>query len=91
MNLKSKLEDITFSVIQHLPIVPSFLMNWADDYLSRRITELEHETVRQQWDKASLEKTLSEIHERQQDKEKHQWIYLIDASFLFIQFYRIPS
>lgn len=70
MNLKSKLEDITFSVIQHLPIVPSFLMNWADDYLSRRITELEHETVRQQWDKASLEKTLSEIHERQQDKEK---------------------
>lgn len=72
MNLKSKLEDITFSVIQHLPIVPSFLMNWADDYLSRRITELEHETVRQQWDKVSLEKTLSEIHERQQDKEKHQ-------------------
>lgn len=36
MNLKSKLEDITFSVIQHLPIVPSFLMNWADDYLSRK-------------------------------------------------------
>ena len=48
MNLKSKLEDITFSVIQHLPIVPSFLINWADDYLNRRITELNHETIRQQ-------------------------------------------
>jgi hypothetical protein len=72
MNLKSKLEDITFSVIQHLPIIPCFLMNWADNYLNRRIAELNHETIRQQWDKASLEKTLSEIHERQQDKEKHQ-------------------
>ena len=71
MSIKSRLEDIFFSVIQHLPIVPSFLMNWANDYLSRQIAELEHETIRQQWDKASLEKTLSKIHERQQDKEKH--------------------
>ena len=74
MKINSKLEDITFSIIQHLPIVPSVLMNWANDYLNRRIAELEHETLRQQWDKASLEKTLSEIHERherQQDKEKH--------------------
>lgn len=71
MDIKSKSEDIVFSVIQHLPIVPSFLMNWTNDYLSRRIAELGHETLRQQWDKASLEKTLSEIYERQQDKEKH--------------------
>lgn len=71
MEIKSKSEDIVFSVIQHLPVVPSFLMNWANDYLSRRIAELEHETIRQQWDKASLEKTLSEIYERHQDKEKH--------------------
>jgi cell division protein FtsB len=71
MDIKSKSEDIVFSVIRHLPIVPSFLMNWANDYLSRRIAELEHETIRQQWDKASLEKTLSKIHDRQQDKEKH--------------------
>ena len=71
MDIKSKSEDIAFSVIQHLPIVPSFLMNWANDYLSRRIAELEHETIRQQWDKASLEKTVSKIHDWQQDKEKH--------------------
>ena len=71
MKINSKLEDITFSIIQHLPVVPSFLMNWANDYLNQRIAELEHETIRQQWDKASLEKTVSEILDRQQDKEKH--------------------
>ena len=71
MSIKSRLEDIFFSVIQHLPIVPGFLMNWTNDYLNRRITQLQHETIRQQWDKASLEKTLSEINEQQQDKEKH--------------------
>ena len=71
MSIKSRLEDIFFSVIQHLPIVPGFLMNWTNDYLNRRITQLQHETIRQQWDKSSLEKTLSEIHEQQQDKEKH--------------------
>ena len=71
MNIKPKLEAIAFSIIQHLPIIPDFLMNWANDYLNRRITQLQHETLRQQWDKASLEKALSEIHERQQDKEKH--------------------
>lgn len=71
MDIKSKLEDIVFSVIQHLPIVPSFLMNWANDYLNRRIAELEHETLRQQWDKASLEKTVSKMHDWQKDKEKH--------------------
>ena len=69
MKINSKLEDIVFTIIQHLPVVPSFLMNWANDYLSRRIAELEHETLRQQWDKASLEKTVSEIHERQQNKK----------------------
>lgn len=71
MDIKSKSEDIAFAIIQHLPVVPSFLMNWANDYLNRRIAELEHETLRQQWDKASLEKTLSNIHDWQQGTEKH--------------------
>ncbi len=69
---------IPFSIFLEMQdcIVPNFLMNWANDYLSRQIVELEHETVRQQWNKASLmrplyEKSVSEIHERQQDKEKH--------------------
>lgn len=71
MRIKSKLEDIFFSIIQHLPIVPGFLMDWSNDYLDRRITQLQHETIRQQWDKASLEKTLEDMKKHQQDKEKH--------------------
>lgn len=47
MSIKSLLEDILFSVIQHLPIVPGFLMNWTNDYLNRRITQLQYETIRQ--------------------------------------------
>ena len=65
MNIKSKLEDIFFSIIQHLPIVPRFLMDWSNDYLDHRIAQLQYETIRQQWDKASLEKAL-------EDMKKHQ-------------------
>ena len=65
MNIKSKLEDIFFSIIQRLPVVPGFLINWANDYLDRRISQLQHETLRQQWDKASLEKTLGDIKKHQ--------------------------
>ena len=70
MNLRSKLEDTAFSIIQHLPVVPGFLINWMNNYVNKQIIKLQHETVRQQWDKASLEKTVSEIHRRQQDTEK---------------------
>lgn len=65
MNIKSKLEDIAFSVIQHIPVCPRFLMNWANDYLDRRISQLQHETIRQQWDKASLKKTLGYMKKHQ--------------------------
>ncbi len=59
MSIKSRLEDILFSVIQHLPIVPGFLMNWTNDYLNRRITQLQYYC--RQWDKASLENTIQKF------------------------------
>ena len=65
MNIKSKLEDIACSIIQHLPIVPGFLMDWTNDYLDRRISQLQHEMLWQQWGKASLEKTLEDIKKHQ--------------------------
>ncbi len=65
MSIKSRLEDVVFSIIQHLPVVPNFLMDWTNDYLDRRISQLQHEMLRQQWDKASLEKAL-------EDMKKHQ-------------------
>lgn len=92
MDIKSKSEDIVFFVIQHLPIVPSFLMNWANDYLSRRIAELEHETIRQQWDKASLEKTVLKIHDWQQSIEKAPTEDLFSSASAYgFAVYRTPS
>lgn len=44
---------------------------WSSNYLDQRIAELKHETICQQWDKASLNQELSKIHVRQKDKEKH--------------------
>lgn len=66
----SKAEDLLFSIIQHLPAVPSFLANWLEKYMDKRIAELQHETIKQQWDKISLEKVVDDIHDRQQGKEK---------------------
>ena len=59
MSIKSRLEDIFFSVIQHLPIVPGFLMNWTNDYLNRRITQLQHETIRQQYPSSDPQQCIS--------------------------------
>ena len=66
----SKAEDLLFSIVQHLPAVPSFLANWLERYMDKRIAELQHETIKQQWDKISLEQVVNDIHDRQQGKEK---------------------
>lgn len=66
----SKAEDLLFSIIQHLPAVPSFLANWLEKYMDKRIAELQHETIKQQWDKISLEQVVDDIHDRQQNTKK---------------------
>lgn len=66
----SKAEDLLFSIIQHLPVVPSFLANWLERYMDKRIAELQQETIKQQWDKVSLEQVVDDIHDRQQNTKK---------------------
>lgn len=66
----SKAEDLLFSIIQHLPAVPSFLANWLERYMDKRIAELQQETIKQQWDKISLEQVVDDIHYRQQNTKK---------------------
>lgn len=66
----SKAEDLLFSIIQHLPVVPSFLANWLERYMDKRIAELQQETIKQQWDKISLEQVIDDIHDRQQNTKK---------------------
>ena len=66
----SKAEDLLFSIIQHLPVVPSFLANWLERYMDKRIAELQQETIKQQWDKISLEQVIDDIHDRQKNTKK---------------------
>ena len=66
----SKAEDLLFSIIQHLPVVPSFLANWLERYMDKRIAELQQETIKQQWDKISLEQVVDDIHDRQKKTKK---------------------
>lgn len=76
----SKAEDLLFSIVQHLPVVPSFLANWLERYMDKRIAELQQETIKQQWDKISLEQVVDDIHDRQQDKRKSTFRRLILSS-----------
>ena len=66
--LHSRLEDAAFFIIQKLPekLIPRFLMEWLDRYLDKRITELKQQTIKQTWQKLSLEKAIDEISNRQQ-------------------------
>ena len=66
----SKAEDLLFSIVQHLPAVPSFLANWLERYMNKRIAELQPETIKQQWDMISLEQVVNDIYDRQQNTEK---------------------
>jgi hypothetical protein len=68
-NFHSQLEDLIFSIVQKLPehLIPHWLMDWMEQYLNKRITQLQQETIKQNWKNVYLQKTVTEIHNRQQD------------------------
>lgn len=70
--IKDKSEDLMFSIVTKIPerMIPSPVMQWLTAYLDRRTQELQQEIIRQQWQKAYLEKAVAEIHNRQQDTNK---------------------
>lgn len=55
--LHSKLEYITFSIIQKLPekFIPHFLMEWLDRYLDKRLNELKQQTIKLTWRNMQLQ------------------------------------
>lgn len=65
----NQLEDLIFSIVQKLPerLIPHWLMDWMEQYLNKRITQLQQETIKQNWKNVYLQKTVTEIHNRQQD------------------------
>lgn len=70
--IHDNLEDFLFWIIQKLPenLIPATLINWADQYLDKRIRQLKQETISQNWNKAHLDQALKEIRSGQQVKEK---------------------
>lgn len=70
--LHSKLEDITFSVIQRIPekFIPHWLMNWLSRYLDKRISELKQQSIKMTWRNMYLQKAVDDIHTRQQETKK---------------------
>lgn len=67
--IKSKCEDILFSIVQKIPenFIPHFLMAWLEHYINNRIRNLKQQNVKQAWRKLYLAKAVDEI--RQQDIE----------------------
>lgn len=70
--IKDKSKDIMFSFVSKIPerMIPSPIIQWLTTYLDRRTQELQQEIILQQWQKVYLEKAVSEIQNRQQDKNK---------------------
>ena len=82
--LHSRLEDITFSIIQRIPekFIPQWLMNRLEKYLDKRISELKQEYIKMTWRNMYLQSATHEIHNRQQNAKeapsdnKIRWCFL---------------
>jgi hypothetical protein len=61
--LHSRLEDISFSIIQRIPekFIPHWLMNRLEKYLDKRISELKQESVKMTWHNMYLQNTVNDI------------------------------
>lgn len=61
--LHSRLEDITFSIIQRIPekLLPHWLMNWISRYLDKRISELKQQSIKMTWRNMYLQEAVDDI------------------------------
>lgn len=66
--ITDKLEDILFSIILSLPEkwIPHFLMDYLNQYTTKRLNQLKQQTTRQEWEQIYLQKAVEDI--RQRDK-----------------------
>jgi len=68
----SKLEDLLFSIIIKLPekLIPHFFMEFLDRYTTKRINQLQHQQVKQNWRNMFLEDAVKDINNRQRYKKE---------------------
>jgi len=69
-NICNKTEDILFFMIQKLPVslTPNFLIEWLQQYMNKRIANLNQQIVHDKWKTMELHKAVDSI--RQQDINK---------------------
>ena len=65
----NRLEDLLFFIIKRTPdkMIPDFLMKWLDKYTHKRLLQLKQEVIRNHWRTVELEKSVDNIHNKQQD------------------------
>lgn len=61
--IKSKAEDILFSIIGLLPekLIPSCVLEWVSRYIDKRMAELQKEQTQANWKKVYTEKAVEEL------------------------------
>lgn len=61
--LHSRLENITFSIIQKLPekFIPQWLMSRLEKYLDKRISELTQQSIQMTWRNMYLQNAVNDI------------------------------
>ena len=61
--LHSRLENITFSIIQRIPekFIPQWLMNRLEKYLDKRISELKQQSIQMTWRNMYLQNAVNNI------------------------------
>lgn len=61
--LHSRLENITFSIIQRIPekFIPQWLMNRLKKYLDKRISELKQQSIQMTWRNMYLQNAVNDI------------------------------
>ena len=66
--LHSNLENLLFKLIMKLPdrFIPPFIMDWLDQYTTKRINQLKQQNIKQTWKNTYLQKVVNEINIRQQ-------------------------
>ena len=64
--LKSKAENVLFSIIELLPekLIPGFVMNWVSRYIDKRMNELKQEQIKVNWNKTYMEKAVEELKQK---------------------------
>ena len=66
------MEDMLFYIISKLPekFIPHPLMVFLDKYTTKRIAELKHQLIKDNWRTVVLEKVVDDISKEQRSNEK---------------------